>query len=416
MKDTLKKEALSNHPFRMLALLLVLLVLKLPLAQSSAAESSHPSVWDLGVIPQNGSLHKSLAEKGMSSQRNQMIISLLSPHIDMKRIRPDTAFRFSLDQDGHLQEFLIELEGTTMCRLSKDPSGRYTVSKRPWRRRLEASRVSGEVFTTLEDGLKQAGEANDLAILFRKILAAYVEECPGIESGDRFTVVVDKIYAEETLLSYGEIQAFVIRKGETLIQGFCHDGSYYDEKGNSLRQHFLRVPLDYQFVSSEFMKSRRHPILGGVRPHRGIDLAAPYGTPVWAVADGEVVSCGWRGGYGNTVVLRHMDGYETLYGHLRRYGQGIREGARVKQKQIIGYIGSTGLSTGPHLHYGLTRNGKDCNPFLENFPRKRITGNDKKVFLENKKRMLAMLGEDPSFPMAQQREEGFRYSNFKFDD
>lgn len=409
----IKTEARSDH--LKLSVMLLVLVLKLLLPQSTAAESPDPSVWDLGVIPQNGSLSKSLAEKGMSSQRIHTIISLLSPHIDMKRMRSGTPFQFSLDRHGNLQEFLIENEGTTVCRLSRDPLGRYKVSKRPWRRRLETSRISGEIITTLEDGLCQAGEAKGLAPLFRKILAENMEACPDLESGDRFTLVVDKIFVEETLLQYGTIHAFVIHKATTLIRAFWHEGSYYDENGNLMRQSFLRVPLDYHFVSSDFMKRRKHPILGGLRPHHGIDFAAPYGTPVWAVADGEVVSSEWRGGFGKTVVIKHRDGYETLYAHLSRYGPGIREGVQVKRKQIIGYIGSTGLSTGPHLHFGMTKDGKDRNPLKERFPRERIAGSDRKVFMENKKMMLAKLGEDPPVQAAQQRSEGFQYSYFKFD-
>lgn len=130
----------------------------------------------------------------------------------------------------------------------------------------------------------------------------------------------------------------------------------------------MKAPLQFNRISSQFSRGRKHPILGGVRPHYGIDYAAPIGTPVWAVADGTVVSVGWRGGFGKQVVVRHRNGYKSYYGHLSRYGPGIREGMRVTQKQIIGYVGSTGLSTGPHLDYRLTKDGRFRNPLKEVFP------------------------------------------------
>ena len=154
------------------------------------------------------------------------------------------------------------------------------------------------------------------------------------------------------------------KKNEPLI-GSC---DFFNEEGVSLRKAFLKTPLRFDRISSRFSGARRHPILGGMRPHYGVDYAAPMGTPVWAVADGTVLSGKWNGGFGKQVVLRHMNGYKTYYGHLSRYGPGIRRAARVKQKQIIGYVGTTGFSTGPHLDYRLSKNGGFRNPLEEIFP------------------------------------------------
>lgn len=361
----------------------------------SAAEATQPPSWEIGVVLKESTLKKSLSVKGMSLQQIHQIASLLAPHVELRKIRPDSAFRFSLDKNGQLQEFLLEVDSHTICHIDKDPLGRYTVSKKVWNRRLEPSPVSGVVITTLEAALKDAGEAKELAIHFREILDDSVGLYPDIEKGDQFKLVVDKIYADDKVMYYGEIHAFVIRKRNTVVQAFRYNGTYYDERGNSLRQQFLRVPLDYHYVSSEFMQSRKHPILGGVRPHYAVDFAAPFGTPVRAVADGEVVSCGWRGGLGFAVQLKHSHGYETLYGHLLRYGNRIRQGATVVKKQIIGYIGASGLSTGPHLHYGLIRNGKNCNPLVEQFPCEGIAeAGDREAFLQKKSRMLALLGDE----------------------
>ncbi len=380
-----------------MALLWAAMVFTLLPLPGPAAEEPPPGSWETGVIPQHSTLQKALFAKGMSSQRIHRIASLLAPHVDLRKIRPDSAFRYSLDGDGELEEFLLDVDGGKICRLVRTPSGRYTVTVKPGKRRLEPSLVSGEVSTTLEEALKQAGEARGLAVLFREILDDRIGSTPELAKGDQFKLVVDKIYVEDKVLRYGEIHGFVIRNRQTVVRAFRYEGNFYDENGISLQQAFLRVPLDYHYVSCEFMQRRKHPILGGVRPHHGIDFVAPFGTPVWAIADGKVVFCGWRGGYGYTVVLQHRHGYETLYGHLQRFGSGIREGAKVRKKQVIGYIGATGLATGPHLHFGLTRNGKNRNPLLERYPREKITeARDREPFLEKKGTMLAIMGEGGS--------------------
>jgi murein DD-endopeptidase MepM/ murein hydrolase activator NlpD len=139
-------------------------------------------------------------------------------------------------------------------------------------------------------------------------------------------------------------------------------GGYYRPDGSSVRRQLLRTPLNYRRVSSRFSRSRLHPILKVRRPHLGIDYAAPYGTPVWVVADGTVFFRGYSGGLGNVVKVRHANGYVSYYGHLSRYARGLKVGQRVQQKEVIGYVGSTGISTGPHLHYQLMKNGRSIDP------------------------------------------------------
>jgi len=147
--------------------------------------------------------------------------------------------------------------------------------------------------------------------------------------------------------------------------------------------------------------------LGGVRPHFGVDYAAPTGTPIWAVADGAVLSCGWNGGFGKQVVLRHPNGYVTYYGHLSNYGPGIRRGVRVKQKQIIGYVGSTGLSTGPHLDYRLVKEGRLRNPLRESFPAGLpIKKEEMERFEKRREEVIAWLQGDT--PYSKRIEEGWR--------
>jgi murein DD-endopeptidase MepM/ murein hydrolase activator NlpD len=203
---------------------------------------------------------------------------------------------------------------------------------------------------------------------FAEILAWEIDFYKDVREGDQFKVVVEKIYKGDQFIQYGTLHAVEYQRGEKIIRGIRYKEDYYNEKGISLRKAFLKAPLRFNRISSRFSRARKHPILGGVRPHFGVDYAAPPGTPIWAVADGTVTSCGWNGGYGNQVILRHMNGYMTYYGHLSGFGLGIRKGVRVRQKQIIGYVGSTGLSTGPHLDYRLAKDSQFQNPLKATFP------------------------------------------------
>jgi murein DD-endopeptidase MepM/ murein hydrolase activator NlpD len=226
----------------------------------------------------------------------------------------------------------------------------------------------GEIRSSLFEAMEEAGEQDLLTIAFAEILAWEIDFYKDVREGDRFKVAVEKIYKGDQFIQYGPIRAVEYQRGEKIIQGVRYKEGYYNEKGVSLRRAFLKVPLKFNRISSKFSRARKHPILGGLRPHFGVDYAAPPGTPIWAVADGTVASCGWGGGFGNQVILRHMNGYTTYYGHLSGFGPGIRKGVRVRQKQIIGYVGSTGLSTGPHLDYRLAKDGQFRNPLRETFP------------------------------------------------
>jgi murein DD-endopeptidase MepM/ murein hydrolase activator NlpD len=178
--------------------------------------------------------------------------------------------------------------------------------------------------------------------------------------------------------------------------------AYYDAEGRSLKKMFLRSPLQFSRISSGFTYRRPHPVLGGIRPHLAIDYAAPTGTPVWAVADGVVVFAGRNRGNGIQVRLRHRAGYETYYNHLSRVGRGLRRGAHVRQKQVIGYVGSTGLSTGPHLDYRVKHGSTFVNPLNEKFvPGKPIAKSERAPFIERARAMLARLErEAPVQPSA----------------
>ena len=319
-----------------------------------------------GKVREGSSFFKSLAEKKISVRWIEMIISKLKPYVNFKKIRGGT-YQFVADGKGELVRFVYEAGPTEVYEIERKDQG-YSVQKKEVPLQVSITKVVGEIRSSLFEAMDEIGEQDQLTIPFAEVLASEVDFYKDVKEGDRFKVVVEKVYKGNEFIRYGTILAVEYQRGEKTIRGIRHQDDYYDENGNSLRKAFLKAPLRFNRISSRFSRARNHPILGGVRPHYGVDYAAPPGTPIWAVADGTVLSCGWNRGFGNQVILRHGNGYTTCYGHLSRYGSGIRTGTRVRQKQVIGYVGSTGLSTGPHLDYRLSKDGKFRNPFKETFP------------------------------------------------
>jgi len=187
-------------------------------------------------------------------------------------------------------------------------------------------------------------------------------------------MVFEKYYDREGFVRYGTILASRYKSAaEEMTAIYFKDdegyADYFTPEGNSVRRTFLRAPLQYSRISSRYSHSRLHPILKVRRPHHGLDYAAPIGTPVWAVAAGRVIHVGWNGGFGRLVKIRHDNGMVSFYGHLARFADGLRKGDRVQQKQVIGYVGSSGLSTGPHLDYRLQVGGRFVDPLKINFPK-----------------------------------------------
>ncbi len=227
--------------------------------------------------------------------------------------------------------------------------------------------VEGTIQSNLYQTVDDAGEHPSLAVRLSDIFAWDVDFVRDIRSGDSFRALVEKRYRKGEFAGYGTISAArFVNQGQT-FNGFLFEDesgfrSYYDENGRSLRKAFLKAPLAFRRISSGFNLRRLHPILKIRRPHPGIDYAAPTGTPVKTVGDGVVMVRGWDRGGGNYIKIRHNSVYETSYMHLSRFAKGLKKGKRVYQGQIIGYVGSTGMSTGPHLDFRMKKNGSFVNP------------------------------------------------------
>ena len=340
-----------------------------PSAEGTETRSSPPEGSDHRVIEgkvrEKSTFFEALAEKQIPLHWIDLIVSKLKPFVNFKKIKGGT-YRLFTDMKGGLVKFIFEAGPTEVYEVEKDSQG-YTAQRKAVSLETRWVKVVGEIHSSLFEAIDAIGEQDQMGVALAEILAWEIDFYKDVKEGDRFKVVVEKVYKGDRFIQYGPIHALEYQRGEKRIIGIGYQGEYYNENGISLKRAFLKAPLRFNRVSSRFSRARRHPILGGVRPHFGVDYAAPTGTPIWAVADGTVLSSGWDQGFGKQVILRHPNGYMTYYGHLSRYGSGIRKGMRVMQKQIIGYVGSTGLSTGPHLDYRIARDGQFRNPLKQSF-------------------------------------------------
>jgi murein DD-endopeptidase MepM/ murein hydrolase activator NlpD len=255
---------------------------------------------------------------------------------------------------------------------SRDSGWQEIVEEIPWS--AERLRTTAVIQTNLYDALDAAIPDSFLPSRQRVALAWAIADVydwevdftRDLRPGDRVEVLIERLQSPEGERRLGKILAARVDVAGRPSFAFGYGNTFYDERGRSLRRAFLRAPLQYRHISSRF-GGRYHPILKRWRSHQGTDYAAGYGTPVRATADGVVTLAGRNGGYGNVVELRHANGIRTRYGHLSKFAKGLRVGQRVSQEQTIGYVGSTGLSTGPHLHYEFLVNGRPTNPQRKDF-------------------------------------------------
>lgn len=259
-----------------------------------------------------------------------------------------------------------------MMRLNGDSGWTEVVEEIPWN--SERLRTTAVIQTNLYDALDAAipdsflpaRQRVGLAWAIADVYDWEVDFTRDLRPGDRVEVLIERLQSPEGERRLGRILAARVDVAGRPSFAFGYGNTFFDERGRSLRRAFLRAPLRYRHISSRF-GGRYHPILKTWRSHQGTDYAAGYGTPVRATADGVVTMAGRNGGYGNVIELRHANGIRTRYGHLSKFAKGLRVGLRVSQEQTIGYVGSTGLSTGPHLHYEFLVNGRPTNPQRKDF-------------------------------------------------
>jgi murein DD-endopeptidase MepM/ murein hydrolase activator NlpD len=296
--------------------------------------------------------------------------------LDMRRLRPGLVFHFRQPiADSVVDGFMVRLSPDRRLWYSRDTSG-WTEREEviPWE--PQRVRTVGRITTSLYDAIDEAvpdsilpgSERQALAWAIADVYDWEVDFTRDIRSGDRFEVLYDRLVSSEGDIRFGQVMAVRVDVSQRPSYAFYFEpdssgvaGGFYDDQGRSLKRAFLRAPLQFRRITSGF-GGRMHPILHTYRQHEGVDYAATYGTPVRATADGLVALVGRDAGYGNMIELRHANGIRTRYGHLSSFARGLHSGERIVQGETIGYVGSTGLSTGPHLHYEFLVNGRPTNP------------------------------------------------------
>ena len=288
-----------------------------------------------------------------------------------KKIYPGQKLHFTL-VDNKIEKLALEKNITKSIVLNSNGD---TFSIEETNRELDklTQVATGKINNSLFLAGQRAGMSDSLIMELAGIFGWDIDFALDIRQGDNFSVFYEELYLDGEKVGDGNIIAAEFINDKTAYRAYRYTDSknnteYYSPDGKSMRKPFMRTPVDIARISSYFNLRRKHPILNKIRAHKGVDYAAPRGTPIKATGNGKVVHRGNKGGYGKTIVLRHGNTYTTLYAHLSKYARGTASGSRVKQGQIIGYIGSTGLATGPHLHYEFRVNGVHRNPLKVKLP------------------------------------------------
>lgn len=329
------------------------------------------------------------------------ITKKLSRLVNFKRLQPGDTFSISTDYAGRLIKCIYERGPFELYAIEPDQDGGYTVYKKDVTLERRVVKLSGVVGDSLFGSFSQIGEEPRLAVAFANIFASQIDFNTESMPEDKFDLIVEKYFKQGKFIGYGRILAAKYNGALKELDAyfFKQDGGkgghYFDANGREIGTAFLRSPLPVIKVTSRFTYNRLHPILGSERPHLGVDLSAPIGTPVMAAADGKVEFAGWRNGFGKTVLLKHSGGFETQYAHLSRFGNGIRPGSTVKQRQVIGYVGVSGLATGPHLDYRFAVKGVFKDPFSVKFmPKSVLTRVDLRRFNAQSANWMAYLRQE----------------------
>ena len=307
---------------------------------------------------------------GISARDIHQLLQAGSEASQLYRIFPGQVFEVSLDSQGALQRLIFEesaARSVEWVRAAGSSGNEFVASVKEIEPERELSYASETIVKNLFVAGQRSGLGDEIILRLARIFRWDIDFVLDIRAGDAFEVLYESEYLNGELYRYGEILAarFVNRgKTHTAIRYVDEDGdsAYFAPDGTNLRGAFLRAPVDFTRVSSGFSLKRRHPIFDRVRAHLGIDYAAPTGTPVMAAGDGTVITVAYRSSSGNYVEIRHANSIETRYLHLSGFAKGLKQGDRVAQGEVIGYVGSTGWSTGPHLHYEFIENGRHLDP------------------------------------------------------
>ena len=328
----------------------------------------HSEKWTSVTVKSGDSLSTLFQRVGLSAQ-------------DVYRVSQATKKTKALSPlfPGDTLDFLIKNEQLDKVRLIKTPllqtivqrkdGAKYTVETITRKPDIEPRFVQGIIKSSLFVDGQNAGLSQKKIMQLATMFGWDIDFALDIRENDQFALIYEENYLDDALIGEGDILAAQFTNRGKVFNAIRHsDGNYYSPEGYSMRKAFLRSPVDFFRISSKYNPNRKHPVLKTVHPHRGVDYAAATGTPIKASGDGKVTWRGTKGGYGRTIIIQHAGIYTTLYAHMSKYNSKVKKGSRVKQGQVIGYIGSSGLATGPHLHYEFRTNGVHKNPLKVKLP------------------------------------------------
>jgi murein DD-endopeptidase MepM/ murein hydrolase activator NlpD len=379
-----------------------------PMVQTEQKQAQIQAIeWQTVKVRNGDSLSRIFQRVGLNDAVMQTVLAKCSEAADLKRIHPGEELSFLLD-DNALQAIRYTKSPLQSVYIERDDNNGYT--SRTVERTPEVRYSYREA--TIKDSLFLAGEKVDLPeniiMGVANIFCGVIDFVYDVRAGDSFDVLYEELYLDGEKINDGKILAAQFNNQGTGYPAFYYAGSdgrggYYNEEGVSMRKAFLRAPVDFTRISSNFNPRRLHPIFKTKRPHRGIDYAAARGTPIYATGDGRIIKAGYSNSNGNYIVIQHSEEFVTKYLHLHR--KQVKQGQRVKQGQIIGQVGSTGYATGPHLHYEFLRNGvhRDPRTIHKHLPKAESIAkaelDDFKAALQPIKQQLAMRGTINQAPL-----------------
>lgn len=342
--------------------------------------------------PEEGELHRLapgetfgdvLFSQSIDGNEHARVLGAFSEHASARRMRPGTEILVRrLREDGALRGIDVRLNPDESVRLDRDVAGGWSASLQVTPVVTDTIAGSAAIESLLwtavltDPGLESVPRADRIRLIDQldRIFQWRIDFTRQIHPGDHYKVVVERqVRPDGTMRSATVLAAEIVNRSRP-VRAVWFDpdgdgkGTWYDEDGNSVRRSFLRRPVEFSRISSRMSSARMHPVLNRIRAHNGVDFAAARGTPVYATADGVVTFRGVSGGFGNMVEIRHANGFATRYAHLDRFASGLRVGQRVAQEEVIGTVGSTGLATGPHVHYEMRRNGRLLDPLSADLP------------------------------------------------
>lgn len=357
--------------------------LQLP-AENTPAESGTPQLLaetaDQDIVTQNvtiqsGDTLSSLFDRLQLGAGELHGLMKSNPELTagLRQIKPGETLRFEIKDGQQLHALHYARDRLHTLIFERNADHGFSAREHVHKVNHHPAYTTATITSSFFSAGQQAGLSDAMIMDLATVFGWDIDFALDIRSGDEFTVLYEQAYLDGERLPGGNILAAEFINQGRLVQAIRHvdekgEASFYTPDGLSMRKAFLRAPVDFNRISSGFRPERHHPILGVKRPHRGVDYAAPTGTPIKASGDGKVEFVGTKGGYGKTIILQHGGTYRTLYGHMSRFNPKIRTGSRVRQGQVIGYVGMTGLATGPHLHYEFLVNGVHRNPVTVKLP------------------------------------------------